>query len=69
MAKDNFDLPILDEFIHANPTAGFVPFSENYVQSDEEEMGLTYEQLSILGRLRKGSKLGPFRAWERLVHE
>ncbi|KAI9867197.1 MAG: glutamine-dependent NAD(+) synthetase [Trichoglossum hirsutum] len=68
-AKDNFDLPILDEFIHAIPTAELVPLSENYMQTDEEEMGLTYEQLSILGRLRKVSKLGPFGAWERLLHE
>lgn len=32
-------------------------------------MGLTYEQLSIFGRLRKVSKLGPFGAWERLLYE
>ncbi|KAI9808621.1 MAG: glutamine-dependent NAD(+) synthetase [Sarcosagium campestre] len=68
-AKINFDLPVLDEFIHAVPTAELVPFTETYTQSDEEEMGLTYEQLSILGRLRKVSKLGPFGAWERLLHE
>lgn len=68
-AKENFDLPVLNEFIHAIPTAELVPFSDNYMQSDEEEMGLTYEQLSIFGRLRKVSKLGPFGAWERLLHE
>lgn len=68
-AKDNFDLPVLDEFIHATPTAELVPFTETYTQSDEEEMGLTYDELSVLGRLRKVSKLGPFGAWEKLLHE
>ncbi|KAI9677458.1 MAG: glutamine-dependent NAD(+) synthetase [Caeruleum heppii] len=68
-AKINFNLPVLDEFIQAIPTAELVPFSESYTQSDEEEMGLTYEELSIFGRLRKVSKLGPFGAWERLLHE
>lgn len=68
-AKENFNLPILDEFLTATPTAELVPYSETYTQSDEEEMGLTYKELSILGRLRKVSKLGPFGTWEKLLYE
>ena len=32
-------------------------------------MGLTYKELSIFGRLRKVSKLGPFGTWEKLLYE
>lgn len=68
-AKDDFNLPILSEFLTATPTAELVPYSESYSQSDEEEMGLTYKELSEFGRLRKISKLGPFGTWERLTYE
>jgi len=34
-AKVNFDLPILDKFLHATPTAELEPITEDYVQSDE----------------------------------
>ena len=68
-AKDDFEMPILSDFLVAVPTAELVPFSETYTQSDEEEMGLTYKELSVFGRLRKVSKLGPFGTWEKLIHE
>ena len=38
------------------------------IQSDEEEMGMTYDELSVFGRLRKVSKLGPWGMYEKLVH-
>lgn len=34
-ASNSFDMPILEEFIHAVPTAELEPITENYVQSDE----------------------------------
>jgi NAD+ synthase (glutamine-hydrolysing) len=38
-----WDLPILAEFISATPTAELIPLKEGQaVQTDEEEMGLTY---------------------------
>ena len=40
----------------AKPTAELTPLDEKtgkYVQTDEEDMGLTYDELSIFGRLRK----------------
>lgn len=37
------------------------------IQSDEEEMGMTYDELSIFGRLRKVGKLGPWGMYEKLV--
>lgn len=68
-AKDKFDLPILDEFLNAIPTAELEPISDTYVQSDEADMGMTYHELSVFGRLRKVSKLGPYGMWTRLVSE
>ena len=68
-AQTNFDLSILAEFLTAVPTAELFPFTDTYIQSDAEEMRLAYEQLSILGRLRKVSKLGPFGAWEKSLYE
>lgn len=32
-------------------------------------MGMTYDELTEFGRLRKVSKLGPFGMFQRLVHE
>ncbi|KAK9767400.1 glutamine-dependent NAD(+) synthetase [Basidiobolus ranarum] len=68
-ARDNFHIDILDSFLHATPTAELVPFSDDYVQSDEVEMGMTYDELSVFGRLRKVSKCGPFSMFMNLAHE
>ncbi|KAG9303971.1 hypothetical protein G9A89_005881 [Geosiphon pyriformis] len=68
-AKHKFDLPILDEFLNATPTAELEPITNNYAQSDEVDMGMTYDELSIFGRLRKIGKCGPFSMFSKLVHE
>ncbi|KAJ5048690.1 glutamine-dependent NAD(+) synthetase [Penicillium rubens] len=64
----SFDLPILEEFIHATPTAELEPITHDYVQSDEADMGVTYAQLGVFGYLRKVSKLGPYSMYEKLLH-
>ncbi|KAJ9660583.1 glutamine-dependent NAD(+) synthetase [Coniosporium apollinis] len=66
-AQTNFDLPILEDFLNATPTAELEPISETYVQSDEADMGMTYDELSVFGRLRKVSKLGPYGMFTHLV--
>jgi NAD+ synthase (glutamine-hydrolysing) len=33
------------------------------------DMGMTYQELTIFGRLRKLNKLGPFGMFQRLVHD
>jgi len=66
-ARDAFDLPILQGFLDAVPTAELEPISKEYVQSDEADMGMTYDELSVFGRLRKVHKLGPFGMYEKLV--
>ncbi|KAJ5155250.1 glutamine-dependent NAD(+) synthetase [Penicillium capsulatum] len=68
-ASKSFDMPILEEFIHATPTAELEPITENYVQSDEADMGMTYAELSRFGTLRKQNKLGPYRMFLRLLNE
>ncbi|KAI5926263.1 glutamine-dependent NAD(+) synthetase with GAT domain-containing protein [Camillea tinctor] len=65
----NFDMPILEEFIHAIPTAELEPITADYVQSDEADMGMTYDELSRFGTLRKQDKLGPYGMFIRLLHE
>ncbi|ELR08005.1 glutamine-dependent NAD(+) synthetase [Pseudogymnoascus destructans] len=68
-AATNFDLPILPDFIAAPPTAELEPITADYVQSDEADMGMTYDELSIYGRMRKVDKLGPYGMWSKLLHQ
>ena len=53
----------------AIPTAELQPITETYVQSDEADMGMTYDELSVFGRLRKVDKCGPYSMFTKLVHE
>ncbi|GMM54057.1 glutamine-dependent NAD(+) synthetase [Maudiozyma humilis] len=68
-ATKEYEMPILDEFLHATPTAELEPITENYVQSDEIDMGMTYEELSIFGYLRKVEKCGPYSMFLKLLHQ
>lgn len=68
-AQTKFDLPILANFLNAVPTAELEPISETYVQADEADMGMTYDELSVFGRLRKVEKCGPYSTFTKLVHE
>ncbi|KAF8892046.1 hypothetical protein BD779DRAFT_1610238 [Infundibulicybe gibba] len=68
-AQRSFDLPILASFLGAIPTAELEPITETYVQSDEADMGMTYDELSTFGRLRKVEKCGPYSTFTKLVHE
>ncbi|TKA79776.1 hypothetical protein B0A55_03296 [Friedmanniomyces simplex] len=68
-AETAFDLPILQQFLDATPTAELEPITNDYVQSDEVDMGFTYDELSILGRLRKTFKLGTVGLFQHLVGE
>lgn len=68
-ARDAFDLPILHSFLTAVPTAELEPMTETYVQADEADMGMTYDELSIFGRLRKNLKCGPYSMFNKLLQE
>jgi NAD+ synthase (glutamine-hydrolysing) len=69
-AETEFNLPILASFLDAIPSAELIPIgADNAVQSDEVEMGMTYDELSVFGRLRKIEKCGPFSMFGKLVQE
>lgn len=68
-AEREFELPILHEFLDATPTAELQPITEDYTQSDEADMGMSYAELSVFGKLRKEEKLGAFGMFERLLEE
>ena len=65
-ARDAFSLPILTAFLTATPTAELEPITKSYVQSDEADMGFTYDELAMLGRLRKVQKLGVWSTFRAL---
>lgn len=68
-ARTNFELPVLESFLDATPTAELEPFSDDYVQSDEADISMTYAELSVYGRLRKVMKCGPYSMYQKLLHE
>ncbi|XP_057520438.1 glutamine-dependent NAD(+) synthetase [Amaranthus tricolor] len=49
----------LAEVEAAPPTAELEPIRSDYTQLDEVDMGMTYEELSVYGRLRKVFRRGP----------
>ncbi|KAK3814725.1 MAG: glutamine-dependent NAD(+) synthetase with GAT domain-containing protein [Linnemannia elongata] len=63
-----FNMPILGSFLDATPTAELEPITETYVQADEVDMGMTYDELTEFGRLRKVYKCGPYSMFTKLVH-
>ncbi len=63
------DLPVLHDVLHATPTAELEPSTKDYVQSDEADMGMSYEELSRFGYLRKIQNCGPVSMFRHLVHE
>ncbi len=60
------DLTFL-RFLDATPTAELEPITENYVQQDEVDMGMTYDELSVFGTLRKVARCGPYSMFTKLV--
>lgn len=48
-AQVEFDMPCLEGFLTATPTAELEPVTEDYTQSDEADMGITYAELTAFG--------------------
>lgn len=70
------DVPVLGEVEAAPPTAELEPLGEDGAikQTDEEDMGMTYQELSAYGRLRSLARAGPvsmfetvYRAWKGIT--
>ncbi|XP_051119026.1 glutamine-dependent NAD(+) synthetase-like isoform X2 [Andrographis paniculata] len=59
----------LKEVEAAPPTAELEPIRSNYSQLDEVDMGMTYEELSVYGRLRKIFRCGPVSMFKNLCYK
>lgn len=63
----------LEEIAAAPPTAELRPLPEGsseedeHPQVDEEDMGMTYAELSVFGRLRKVARCGPLSMFQNLL--
>uniref|UniRef100_A0A182JFP2 Glutamine-dependent NAD(+) synthetase n=1 Tax=Anopheles atroparvus TaxID=41427 RepID=A0A182JFP2_ANOAO len=67
-AQREFSLPIVAEIVQAPPTAELEPLVDGALaQTDEQDMGLTYAELSEFGRLRKQAFCGPFSMFCKLA--
>lgn len=66
-ASTNLNYPTLKPVVEAPPTAELEPLSAN--QIDEEDMGMSYQELSFFGRLRKIMGCGPVSMFQKLTFE
>ena len=68
--SSEIQLPVLREIAEAKPSAELRPFDPNETYStqlDEDEMGMSYEELDEFGRLRKIDRAGPLSMFEHLL--
>ncbi|MCI4383152.1 hypothetical protein PGIGA_G00023120 [Pangasianodon gigas] len=66
---EHFNLSALKSIMAAPPTAELEPLTDGQVsQTDEADMGMTYSELSVIGKLRKISKCGPYSMFCKLIH-
>ena len=65
-----FKISALKTIYEAPPTAELVPLSNDgqIEQLDEVEMGMTYDELSVYGKLRKQMNMGPYSMFCHLLN-
>lgn len=67
-AMEKYNVPVIQDIIESPPTAELEPLENGKIaQTDEQDMGMTYDELSQFGRLRKQQHCGPFSMFCRLV--
>lgn len=68
-AQRQFGMPVVGAIVGQPPTAELEPLlgDGQVAQTDEQDMGMTYAELSEFGRLRKQQRCGPFSMFVRLV--
>ena len=67
-AAAEWGYPSLRNVVEAPPTAELRPLSGGEVeQTDEDDMGMTYAELSEFGKLRKMHRCGPVSMYQRLL--
>jgi len=66
--KFRFQLSALENILKAPPTAELEPLQDGKLaQTDEQDMGMTYSELSVFGRLRKQKMCGPYSMFCKLI--
>lgn len=67
--RDKFNLKSLHEILAQVPSAELRPqIPEAKPQIDEEDIGLTYEELNFMAMLRKDFKCGPYSMFRKLLY-
>eukprot|EP00286_Rhodomonas_abbreviata_P014378 CAMPEP_0181324100 /NCGR_PEP_ID=MMETSP1101-20121128/20164_1 /TAXON_ID=46948 /ORGANISM="Rhodomonas abbreviata, Strain Caron Lab Isolate" /LENGTH=779 /DNA_ID=CAMNT_0023432223 /DNA_START=72 /DNA_END=2411 /DNA_ORIENTATION=+ len=66
-AGENLGYTELSSIAIAPPTAELEPITEDYTQVDEDDMGMTYAELSEYGKLRKQQLCGPLSMFRALL--
>jgi NAD+ synthase (glutamine-hydrolysing) len=67
-ADKQLGLSVLNDILNIKPTAELTPLVNGEIaQNDEEEMGMTYSELSDYGKLRKISRFGPVSMFNHLL--
>nr|CAB3264188.1 glutamine-dependent NAD(+) synthetase [Phallusia mammillata] len=63
-----YNVQPLREIVEAPPTAELEPLEDGEItQTDEVQMGMTYNELSVFGKLRKVALCGPYGMFTKLV--
>lgn len=66
--RNKYSLSAIDEIINATPTAELEPLIDGSItQSDEADMGMTYDELSVYGKLRIQNYCGPYSMFCKLL--
>ncbi|CAI4227104.1 unnamed protein product [Auanema sp. JU1783] len=66
--RKDLNMESLQRIYDSVPTAELRPLVDGKVaQTDEEEIGLTYDELSLIGTLRRPGGMGPYMMFLRLV--
>lgn len=67
--SEKFEIKTLKAIYDAPPTAELTPLDPNgqIEQLDEVDMGMTYDELSVYGKLRKQGNCGPYSMFCRLL--
>lgn len=58
----------LTDIVESPPTAELEPIENGYTQTDEQDMGMSYSDLTWFGRLRKLAQCGPLSMFRKLLH-
>lgn len=73
-AAEEYEFGVLNDVANAPPTAELRPIeqgedgntNQEHTQTDEEDMGMSYAELGLYGRLRKISRCGPVSMYRKL---